>query len=56
MFGILGYYEGVKAEPELPMGVYRIDPHSGEVELMLDEVAGDCTHGESGDEAHNRRV
>jgi len=40
VFGILGYYEGVKAEPELPMGVYRIDPHSGEVELMLDEVAG----------------
>jgi gluconolactonase len=25
-FGILGWYEGGKAEPELPMNVYRIDP------------------------------
>ena len=25
-FGILGYYEGTKAEPELPTNVYRIDP------------------------------
>ncbi|TAK41319.1 MAG: SMP-30/gluconolactonase/LRE family protein [Betaproteobacteria bacterium] len=24
-FGILGWYEGAKAEPELPTGVYRID-------------------------------
>lgn len=25
-FGILGYYEGLKASPELPGNVYRIDP------------------------------
>jgi len=25
-FGILGYNEGVKAEPELPLNVYRLDP------------------------------
>ena len=25
-FGILGWYEGAKAEPELPTNVYRIDP------------------------------
>ena len=25
-FGILGWYEGGKSEPELPMNVYRVDP------------------------------
>jgi len=28
-FGILGWYEGHKAEPELPMNVYRWDPSGG---------------------------
>jgi gluconolactonase len=28
-FGLLGYYEGVKAEQELPTNVYRIDPSGG---------------------------
>ncbi|HUA55732.1 MAG TPA: SMP-30/gluconolactonase/LRE family protein, partial [Candidatus Sulfotelmatobacter sp.] len=28
-FGILGNYEGVKAEPALPQNVYRIDPATG---------------------------
>jgi gluconolactonase len=28
-FGILGNYEGIQAEPELPQNVYRIDPATG---------------------------
>jgi gluconolactonase len=38
-FGVLGYYEGHKAEPELPTNVYRIDGRTGEVTV----VAGDVT-------------
>lgn len=26
-FGLLGYYEGERAEPQLPTHVYRLDPH-----------------------------
>jgi gluconolactonase len=36
-FGILGYYEGHVATPELPTNVYRIDPKGG----ALAVVAGD---------------
>lgn len=39
-FGILGYIEGEKAEPELSQGVYRIDGQSGAVTLVTDELAG----------------
>jgi gluconolactonase len=39
-FGIAGWYEGEKAEPELEQGVYRIDGASGEIALMTDELAG----------------
>ncbi len=39
-FGILGYYEGHKAEPELPQGVYRIDGESGEVSLVTTDILG----------------
>jgi gluconolactonase len=37
-FGILGYYEGFKAQPELPTNVYRIDGHSGEITLAIEGV------------------
>ncbi len=37
LFGILGYYEGQRAEPELPTNVYRWDPQS----QQLSVVAGD---------------
>jgi len=37
-FGILGWYEGHKAEPELPMNVYRWDP-SGKGTAQLSVVA-----------------
>ena len=36
-FGILGWYEGGKAEPELPMNVYRVDP-SGALEVAAEGI------------------
>jgi gluconolactonase len=39
-FGILGWWEGEPAEPELPHGVYRIDPLNGELSQVLDELDG----------------
>ncbi|CAM9299669.1 unnamed protein product [Phaeothamnion confervicola] len=36
-FGILGWYEGGKATPELPMNVYRVDP-SGEIEAVAEGI------------------
>ncbi len=38
--GILGNYEGHKAEPELEQGVYRIDGESGDVSLVTTDVLG----------------
>ena len=39
VFGISGEWEGEKAEPELPQGVYRIDTQSGKVTRVIDEMA-----------------
>jgi gluconolactonase len=39
-FGILGWWEGEPAEPELPQSVYRIDPINGELSCALDDLAG----------------
>ncbi len=39
-FGILGDYEGHRAEPELPQAVYRIDGETGEVGVVADDVLG----------------
>lgn len=36
-FGILGWYEGARAEPELPTNVYRIDP-SGAVSVVAEGI------------------
>jgi gluconolactonase len=36
-FGILGWYEGAKAEPELPMNVYRWDP-SGKLSMVAEGI------------------
>jgi gluconolactonase len=38
-FGILGFYEGGKAEPELPACVYRLDP-DGSASIVADDVLG----------------
>ncbi len=35
-FGILGDYEGFRAEPELPTRLYRIDPASGALEVAAE--------------------
>jgi gluconolactonase len=40
VFGILGYYEGHKEEPELPMNVYRFDPKTGGTSLAADGIPG----------------
>ena len=37
-YGILGNYEGYKAELELPTNVYRLDPVSGEASVVTDEL------------------
>lgn len=37
-FGILGYYEGTPATPELPTNVYRYDPETGVLEIVADDI------------------
>jgi gluconolactonase len=37
IFGITGWYEGAKAEPELPTNVYRIDP-SGSMSIAAEGI------------------
>jgi gluconolactonase len=39
-FGLLGYYEGEKAEAELPAAVWRLDPASGRCEVVADDIPG----------------
>jgi gluconolactonase len=39
-FGILGNYEGFKAEPEVGQNVFRIDGETGEMTSMADDVLG----------------
>ncbi len=37
-YGIGGYYEGIKAEPEQEKrNIYRVDPKSGEVKVVVDD-------------------
>jgi gluconolactonase len=37
-FGVLGYYEGRRAEPELPTNVYRVDPSDGKLSVAAGDV------------------
>lgn len=39
-FGIAGHWEGDKAVPEQPHGVYRIDPANGTLRRVLDDLQG----------------
>ncbi len=39
-FGILGYYEGHKAEQERPPAVYRIDGQTGAASVVADDIEG----------------
>jgi gluconolactonase len=38
-FGIANDYEGERATPELPTQAYRIDPHSGALSVLTDELS-----------------
>src|ERR1700709_65127 len=38
-FGILGYYEGARATPELPTNVYCFDPATGVLSVAADDIA-----------------
>jgi gluconolactonase len=37
-FGVLGYYEGHVAAPELPTNVYRVDPANGRLAVVAGDV------------------
>ena len=39
-FGIVGFYEGYMAQPELGTNVYRVDPETREITLVTDAVVG----------------
>jgi gluconolactonase len=39
-FGILGYYEGHRAESESKPAVYRLDPTTGKLAMMVDDIPG----------------
>ena len=39
-FGLLGDYEGARAEQELPANLYRLDPASGQATVLDDGIAG----------------
>ena len=39
-FGILGNYEGYRAEPELGQNVYRFDPETGIATIVADDILG----------------
>ena len=38
IYGIRGNYEGFKADPELPLSVYRVDPKTGQIDKATDEL------------------
>ena len=40
VFGLLGNYEGYKAEPEIDMNVYRIDGATGKATIVAEGVLG----------------
>jgi gluconolactonase len=37
-FGILGWYEGYKAQPELPTNVYRVDGKTGAITMVAEGI------------------
>ena len=50
-FGISGNYEGYKAEPELGQNVYRLDPVTGQLTVVADDILGPNGLAFSPDEA-----
>lgn len=51
-FGIIGYYQGEKAEQELPAAIYRISPDGSDITLVCDTVQGPNGLAFSPDERH----
>jgi len=51
-FGIIGYYQGEKAEQELPAAIYRISPDGDDISLVCDTVEGPNGLAFSPDERH----
>jgi gluconolactonase len=39
-YGINGNYEGTRAEPELPVSVYRVDGKTGQMDKVADDITG----------------
>lgn len=39
-FGISGYYDGERAESELPQNVYRLDAETGALDVVAHDIAG----------------
>jgi gluconolactonase len=39
-FGIVGYYQGEKAEAELPERIYRLDPKTGQATVVAEGIDG----------------
>ena len=39
-FGIAGFYEGHQAKPELPQNVYRLDPETRKLSVVVGDVKG----------------
>lgn len=37
-FGILGFYEGEQAEPQLPTNIYRVDGRTGRITVVTGEI------------------
>jgi len=37
-FGVLGFYEGEQAQPELPTNMYRVEPSSGRITVATGDV------------------
>ena len=50
-FGLLGDYEGERAEQELPANLYRLDPGTGAAKIMASDIAGPNGLAFSPDEA-----
>ena len=40
IFGLLGNYEGYKADPEIEPNVYRLDPETGKATIVAEGVLG----------------
>ena len=40
VFGILGNYEGHRSEPEVNPNVYRLDPDTGDLTVVADDILG----------------